>query len=456
MGNNKKVKIDDSYSAHMGCTSIPIGQVSPLLTSIALDPDLRFKILVNLVSRAGFGKTYSVLEAAYNTYVALLFNSELNPKMKAKELYNKKGLVVPNKEESARIVKEYKVEKFNDHLLYQEARNIKFKVTIMMTSQKLPEDFAGIPMYDPEKDIMRQIPLSELPQDPEVFYYLFLDEINRTDPAVLKPTFQLLGQRRIGEHELPLSCVLVSAMNPDTGGYDVTSLEPAITRRLCFIEVTNNYNNWLDWAKENDIHEVVKTYILNNKEKLFDEIAHEKGGVFSNPASWVKVSLLLQKYKPSQSKFLIPLISGYIGNDIATEIVKIYNDKFTESLRVNDVLINYTEKRPKVLSLISKGKVAGIAVSVEKIVSTFCLTYKRDETTQNKYISNLATFLGDIPPDILTTCLHNFSSTFEEITSSDSSNKGEIEIFKNKFYKKIFDTPTVKKAAQEIHSKSQL
>ena len=62
---SKNIIQDNSYSANINCSQLSVNLIPKLLSSIALNPELRFTIIPNLVSKAGFGKTYSVLSSRF-------------------------------------------------------------------------------------------------------------------------------------------------------------------------------------------------------------------------------------------------------------------------------------------------------------------------------------------------------------------------------------------------------
>ena len=89
-------------------------------------------------------------------------------------------------------------------IVREVAEKLGMKCQIIMTSQKVPEDFSGIPVPDMENGVVRFLKLDELPRPKEGPTLLFFDEINQADHNVLRSIFQLLGERKLGTYTLPV------------------------------------------------------------------------------------------------------------------------------------------------------------------------------------------------------------------------------------------------------------
>lgn len=80
--------------------------------------------------------------------------------------------------------------------------------------------------------------------------YLFLDEINSGEPSTLAVCYQLVNDRRIGEHELMDNVVIICAGNraQDRG---VTNRFPApLANRMTHAELAPDIKSWSKWAQE--------------------------------------------------------------------------------------------------------------------------------------------------------------------------------------------------------------
>lgn len=82
---------------------------------------------------------------------------------------------------------------------------------------------------------------------------LLLEEPNRSALDVRQAIFQLLTEWRLHTHVLPDGWVIIAAMNPDDGVYQVEALDIAMLRRFLQIKVTPTVEEWLQWARGRSI-----------------------------------------------------------------------------------------------------------------------------------------------------------------------------------------------------------
>jgi hypothetical protein len=121
----------------------------------------------------------------------------------------------------------------------------------------------------------------------EGLIYLFLDEINSGHPSVLAVCYQLLNQRRVGEHELMDNVVILAAGNRESDR-GVTNRMPApLLDRLIQAELVADIKPWSFWAqKSGKVPPVGIAYLNFQPEQLhtFDPSSPEK--TFASPRSW--------------------------------------------------------------------------------------------------------------------------------------------------------------------------
>lgn len=121
----------------------------------------------------------------------------------------------------------------------------------------------------------------------EGLIFLFLDEINSGHPSVLAVCYQLLNQRRVGEHQLMDNVVILAAGNRDSDR-GVTNRMPApLLDRLIQCEVVADIKPWTAWAQRSGkVPPVGIAYLNFQPEQLhtFDPSSAEK--TFASPRSW--------------------------------------------------------------------------------------------------------------------------------------------------------------------------
>ena len=183
-----------------------------------------------------------------------------------------------------------------------------------------PTDIKGIPYYNSNTNTMTWAPPAELPTDPESTAILFLDELNSAAPATQAAAFQLVLNRRVGTYILPKGVAIVAAGNRE-GDKGVTYRMPApLANRFLHLELRTDYDDWLQWAVNNRVHEQVVGYLGFAKQDLYDFDPKSISKAFATPRSWQFVSELLEEDDVSDNT-LTDLISGAVGEGLAVKFM---------------------------------------------------------------------------------------------------------------------------------------
>lgn len=157
-------------------------------------------------------------------------------------------------------------------------------------------DLRGIPV--PSKETLRTIWFapSTLPFKGNAAFtpgkpvLLFLDEINSAAPAVAAVAYQLINDRRVGEHELMDEVTVVAAGNRE-GDRGVTNRMPLpLANRFTHVEVDVDVDAWCEWAQGAGLSPVLVAFMQFRKPLLntFDPSKPDKA--FGTPRTWAKVS----------------------------------------------------------------------------------------------------------------------------------------------------------------------
>jgi len=182
-----------------------------------------------------------------------------------------------------------------------------------------PTDIKGIPYFDSNANKMVWAPPSELPDDEMAAQHdrivLFLDEMNSAAPAVQAAAYQLILNRRVGTYHLPDNVYIVAAGNRE-GDRGVTYRMPApLANRFVHLEMAVSFDDWFEWAVDNNIHNDVVGYLTFSKDSLYDFDPKQSTRSFATPRSWSFVSRMLEDNMPEST--LVDLISGAVGDGLA-------------------------------------------------------------------------------------------------------------------------------------------
>lgn len=213
-------------------------------------------------------------------------------------------------------------------IVHRYAQNIDAVMVDVRLAQFDPVDLRGLP--SPEGDSTRWlapaiIPFTGNPSFPtDKPIILFLDELAQASPAVQSAAFQLVLDRRVGEHTLMPNVYIIAASNRSGDRAGVNRLSTPLLNRFTHLEVVSDFEAWKQWAISNNIHPLVVGF-LNQRPALLDrfETALKSGAqAFPTPRSWEFLSRLLHAIPdlPSTPTHVLSTISASaVGAAVAVE-----------------------------------------------------------------------------------------------------------------------------------------
>jgi len=179
-----------------------------------------------------------------------------------------------------------------------------------------PTDIKGIPYYNSTLNTMCWAPPTELPTDPTSTAILFLDELNSAAPATQAAAYQLILNRRVGTYILPKGVAIIAAGNRETDKGVTYRMPAPLSNRFLHLELTTDFEDWLNWATNNLIHGQVVGYLGFAKQDLYNFDPKSPSRSFATPRSWTFVSDLLND-DDLEDETLMDLVSGAIGEGLA-------------------------------------------------------------------------------------------------------------------------------------------
>lgn len=289
-----------------------------------------------------------------------------------------------------------------------------------------PTDIKGIPYYDPEKKTMSWAPPSELPQDPDSQALIFLDELNSAPPSVQAAAYQLVLNRRVGSYVLPDGVDIVAAGNRD-GDRGVTYRMPApLANRFLHLEMTTNFDDYLEWATLNQIHPEVVGYLGFSKQDLFDFDPKSASRSFATPRSWSFVSEILDD--DISHDVLANLISGAVGDGLAVKFMA--HRKVAGSLpKPEDVLSG------KVTKLDTKEISAMYSLTISLCYELQALVDKADKDFNSKTDHFFQFMMDNFPTELVVMGARTAIATYN--LPLDPTRMKSFESFQNRFGKYV-------------------
>ena len=210
-------------------------------------------------------------------------------------------------------------------------------------------DIKGMPYQDVKNMVTRFLKQEWWPTDPDSKGILFFDELNRAQKDVLQAVFEICLDRRLDGQKLPDGWRVVSAVNSDDD-YDVIELDPALQDRWFHIDFDPSAIEWMDWARENDVHAAVVEFVNRNNNLLDPPVGNlEAGRIYPSRRSWCAFSdtLVALKLDERDDGMLTQVAKGWVGREIAVMFQKFITNEFSH-LRPEDVLDTFEKVKPKI------------------------------------------------------------------------------------------------------------
>ena len=186
-----------------------------------------------------------------------------------------------------------------------------------------PTDIKGIPYFDSKNVKMTWGAPSELPDEEMAAQYdnivVFFDEMNSAAPAVQAAAYQLILNRRVGQYKLPDNVIIVAAGNREADKGVTYRMPSPLANRFVHIELAVDFDDWFQWAVDNNIHKDVVGYLTFSKKDLYDFDPKSASRSFATPRSWSFVSELLDDELDENTT--TDLVSGSVGEGLGVKFM---------------------------------------------------------------------------------------------------------------------------------------
>lgn len=153
-------------------------------------------------------------------------------------------------------------------------------------SQLEPTELAGIAVPRREKeenqlDWYRPSWLPSKDEDPDSEGILLLDEINWANKMQQNAAWELVLERRLGEHKIPDGWHVMAAGNRESDG--VNPMPEPLKNRFLHIDITYDHSVWHEWATDK-IQDEILAFLAFKPELLYkDEV---DSNAFPTPRTW--------------------------------------------------------------------------------------------------------------------------------------------------------------------------
>ncbi len=218
-------------------------------------------------------------------------------------------------------------------------------VCLFLGQMSDPGDLLGLPVRSDSSGHTVFMPPHWWPLDNRPVA-LFLDELNRARPEILQSVHDLALNRTLAGRRLPEGSAILSAINAGEE-YQVSDLDPALASRFNIYELAPEVDEWIAWARKNDIDRRVVDFI--EKHGLHLEQADPNGDPldkYPDRRAWVRVAQLIKPHA-NVTGILQKAIAGIVGAQAAVAFGKFLRD--TSRIQPEDVLLHWNEKLEQTL-----------------------------------------------------------------------------------------------------------
>lgn len=249
---------------------------------------------------------------------------------------------------------------------------------------------------------------------------LFIDEINRCEHTVQQELMNLILNREINGYKLHNNVKILAAMNPSNKygedfDYQVVDMDAAQENRFVWLNMENDYIDWISWAIEFGIETEVIEFISTFPEYL-QKINEED--VRATPRSYERISTTLKLYK--EKKEIIPravflnVIKGNVGRVIAEEFISFIESNHEALISFEKVFCrNYIDE--EVIEIIKKETHTRLyltAINILKILESNIFSFEKESSF---YINRFVKFLKLYPIDLMVGIMKDMKNNYPVI-----------------------------------------
>jgi hypothetical protein len=323
-----------------------------------------------------------------------------------------------------------------------EELKIKFESLLIKAPVLSRDDFlCPFPVIDNGRSRFKMLYSDFVPLEEASFGLFIIDEFARGDHSLQQLLWQVQNEYKVHLQDLPKGWFVLCLDNPDDQEYSMNYMEDAAgLRRTLHLYSDVSAQAFLNHATKSNFHPLVVEYIQIHPDYLYDFDSQKIGMIYSNPASWERVSNILWGYDKDDGILknlddLTTLFSGLLNSNMTRMFLTFIRDR--KDISPKDVFYNYKSVRKDILGFAKKSENIKMGQLMESFV-TFLSTSRPKYT--NKELENISMFLTDIPSDIgvmFLTKISVFDRKSEEykyVTDIHTTLVSKFEDYRIKFY----------------------
>jgi len=200
-------------------------------------------------------------------------------------------------------------------------------------AQREPVDIRGLPV--PGEDGVKWLVASEWPRDPKSRGIILFDEITAADRSLQVAAYEFILDRRLGTlYKVPDGWYICAAGNRAGDRAVATAMSSALANRFLHVEMRDDVESWVSWARRSDIHPSVLGFIRYRPDLLFRQEGENLERGWPTPRAWERVSRMLGMFSSEDEPLLRKVVYGLVGDRAGIEFMAFhrYNEDIANVL----------------------------------------------------------------------------------------------------------------------------
>ena len=188
-------------------------------------------------------------------------------------------------------------------------------------AQREPVDIRGLPV--PGEDGVKWLVASEWPRDPDSRGIIIFDEITAADRSLQVAAYEFILDRRLGElYRVPDGWYICAAGNRTEDRAVAATMSSALANRFMHVELGEDVESWIAWARTHDIRPEVMGFIRFRPETLFRQKNENLERGWPTPRAWERVSRMLDVMQGEDENLIRKMVYGLVGNSAGVEFME--------------------------------------------------------------------------------------------------------------------------------------
>lgn len=242
------------------------------------------------------------------------------------------------------------------HIVMQAVKECNFKINYINLSVIERPDLAGYPdIHSPGDVINFKSPafLPKLLSGNKSDTVIIFDEVDKAPPEVTAPLLEILQFKKINGNPINVAACILTGNLSNEGSYSNLISRALLDRGAKYI-LSFNFEKWIDWAKSNEVHDLILGFLRSNPEFACGKV-DDSCYASPSPRGWTLASEALLKAKELKIvdiETTTQIISGFVGGEAGLRFKIWYEhyrkfEPFIHTLIDNcNMTLNYNELSP--------------------------------------------------------------------------------------------------------------